>query len=386
MTIKHRIKEIMTGGKSVKISPLVILLYFLSILYENIVRLRHGIYAWGIIKDKGLPCPVVSIGNITIGGTGKTPMTIHVARLFQQMGYNVAVISRGYKGKAENTGGVISNGDTLLMDVNDAGDEPIMMAIQLNKIPVLVGKRRFEMCVLARQKFNSDLIVLDDAFQHLKLKRDIDVVLLDSERPLGNLYMLPRGVLREPVSGLKRGDVYIMTRYDQKKKSSVNCKEGLSDRILKEKIGDKPIFKTFHTPYYFRVKKDNHFPAEKITQKYLSNDFTFLKQQNVLLFSGIAGNHYFKRTVEDIPCNISEFMDFPDHYQYSKEDLEHIVEKAQRLKLKYMITTEKDYMRMYQYSPWPIDLVVIGVKISFEDEKAFQTYMKNELKSIEKRM
>jgi len=385
MQLELKIKQIMNGDKCVKISPMVIILSFLSIMYGNIVRLRHALYSWGFVKTKQLPCTVVSIGNITVGGTGKTPMTIYVARLLEQLGYNVAVISRGYKGKAENSGGVISEGDTFLMDVDDTGDEPIMMAVQLKNIPVLVGKRRFEMGMLAIQKFDSNIILLDDAFQHLKLKRDIDIVLLDSERPLGNTYMLPRGVLRERVSGLMRGDAFIMTRYDQKTDSSLNYQTVFSDFIIKEKISDGPVFKSFHTPYCFKVDKNSLFPIEKITQTSLSNDFTFLKHRKVLVFSGIAGNHHFRRTVDDTSCIISEFMGFPDHYRYSNTDLENIVSKAKTLKVEYIITTEKDYMRIYQSLPWPVDLIVVGVKISFEDDIAFQIFIKNKLEAIKKK-
>jgi len=385
MKLKQKIKQIMNGDKCVKISPMVIILSFLSIVYGNIVRLRHALYSWGFIKAKQLPCTVVSIGNITVGGTGKTPMTIYVARLLEQLGYNVAVISRGYKGKAENSGGIISDGNTLLMDVDDTGDEPIMMAVQLKNIPVLVGKRRFAMGLLAIQEFNSNIILLDDAFQHLQLKRDIDIVLLDSERPLGNTYMLPRGVLRERISGLLRGSAYIMTRYDQKTDSSLNYQTDFSDFILKEKKFDRPVFKSFHTPYYFKVEKDSLFPIAKITQTSLSNDFTFLKHRKVLVFSGIAGNHHFRRTIEDTSCIISEFMGFPDHYRYSNTNLENIVSKAKTLQAEYILTTEKDYVRIYKSLPWPVDLIVVGVKIGFEDEKAFQAFIKNKLENNENR-
>jgi len=385
MTVNHKIRWIMSRSRYKENSLLAVSLWLISILYGNIVRIRHALYTWGFIKKKRLPCIVISIGNITAGGTGKTPMTIYVARLLKKLGYTVAVISRGYKGKAEHTGGIVSCKDALLMNVDDAGDEPIMMAIQLKNIPVLVGKRRFEIGMLAHQKFDSNLVVLDDAFQHLKLKRDIDIVLLDSARPLGNLHMLPRGVLREPVSGLKRGDAYIKTRDDQKTVSSSSRLKDLSDFILKEKIGNKPIFKTFHKPYYFKVEKNTCFPIEKFTQEILSNDFKYLKHRRVLLFSGIAGNHYFRKTVKDIPCNIFEFLEFPDHHRYTNDELEHIALKAQQLKVDYIITTEKDYVRMYQHLPWPVDLVVVGVKISFEDEKAFQTFIKNKLINIDKK-
>lgn len=379
MLISKVMKNIMNADKGVGLSPLAVFMFILSVLYGLIVRLRNNLYSWGVIKSKQLPCTVISIGNLTLGGTGKTPMTIHVARVLKQWGYNIAVISRGYRGSAEKTGAIISDGHSLLLDVDAAGDEPIMMAVQLKNIPVLVGKRRFEMGMIAKTKFNSDIIVLDDAFQHLKIKRDIDLVLLDSAQPLGNTYMFPRGTLRESMKGLIRADAYIITRSKQETNSPLSYQSGFN---LKETFPDRPVFKTYHTPYYFKVTTGSIFPLENINQISASENFEFLKNQKVLAFSGIAGNHHFRRTVESTQCVISDFMEFPDHYQYSNDDLKQIVLKAKKINVKYIMTTEKDYMRIYQSLPWFVDLVVVGVKIVFEEAAAFQKFLKSKLPDI----
>ena len=174
-----------------------------SWLYRGAIFLRNRHYDRPAAV-RSVSVPVVSVGNITVGGTGKTPMTIYVAQKLQQSGVRVAVISRGYKGRAESGGGVVSDGRNLLMDSEQAGDEPYLMAGRLKNIPVIVGKNRFAAGMLAINKFQSEVIVLDDAFQHLKLSRDIDLILLDYTRPFGNTHLLPRGILREPVTALRR--------------------------------------------------------------------------------------------------------------------------------------------------------------------------------------
>ena len=191
--------------------------YFLSMaskIYGGGVKLRQKLYQKGLVKSKRLPCMVISVGNLSVGGTGKTPMTIYLANLIQDFGNKAVVISRGYKGRAEKAGGIVSDGKVLLMGPETAGDEPYMMAVKLKNVPVIVGKNRFEAGMLAVRTFKPEVLVLDDAFQHLKLERDLDLVLLDCQRPFGNGHMLPRGIMREPVSALSRADALILTRSD----------------------------------------------------------------------------------------------------------------------------------------------------------------------------
>ncbi len=201
----------MTG----KIHPpfaLNLLLTLLSKAYGTGVRLRRNAYASGFLKQKKLPCTVISIGNLTTGGTGKTPMTIYVAEQVRRLGYRVAVLSRGYKGAAEKSGGIVSDGNAVLMDPLSAGDEPFLLAASLKGIPVLVGHDRYQSGMHAINRFQTEVVILDDAFQHLALFRDVNLLLLDSSLPFGNGHLLPRGSLREPVSALDFSDALIMTR------------------------------------------------------------------------------------------------------------------------------------------------------------------------------
>ncbi len=373
--IKKKIEAIMRGGGKSRFFSLESFLFIVSLSYGGAVKLRESCYRKGIIKSKKLPCKVISIGNITVGGTGKTPMTIHVAELVNQLGYSVAIISRGYKGGAEKTGGIVSNGQSILMGADSAGDEPFMMASKLKNSPVVVGRNRFETGLLAVKKFNPDVIVLDDAFQHLKLERDIDIVLLDNRHPFGNTHLLPRGILREPVSSLLRGDVFVFTRSD----SVSDSVKATSLAKLKGFRRGRPVFYSSHVPYLYKVKKGKNVPS-MISQSSYSCDFEFLKGRKVVAFSGIAINNDFRRTVEGLKCYVTDFLEFPDHHLYSDDDFYKILRSVRDANTDFILTTEKDYVRIAHRITWPVDLVVIGIKIFFgDDDAAFSAFIKSRL-------
>jgi len=370
----------MAGHGGGSFSSFGVLMFILSLFYGRLVKFRLKAYDRGIIKSKKLPCKVISIGNITVGGTGKTPMTIYVAELVQRLGYVVAVISRGYKGELEKTGGIVSNGKTVLMGPEKAGDEPFMLAGRLKNIPVIVGKDRFEAGMQAVKNFNPDVIVLDDAFQHLKLKRDINLVLLDAKYPFGISHLLPRGILREPPSSLLRSDAFILTRSDCASESALE--NSLSG--LKKSIQSKPVFKTSHVPYAYIVKKGNLAPFESISRNSFFYDFDFLRARRVFAFAGIARNDNFRRTIEGFKCIVAGFLEFPDHHGYSETDFNTVLRLAKEANVEFLLTTEKDHARIAHRMTWSIDLAVVGINIFFEsDEKAFSEFVKNRIIRLE---
>lgn len=198
--IRHQIETIMRGpGETRPLSP-AMLLQLLAAGYGAAVRLRASFYKRGLWTPRRLPCKVISVGNLTVGGTGKTPMTRYLARLVQSLGREVAIVSRGYKGRAEKSGGIVSDGKRILMDADAAGDEPFMLASGLGDVPVAVGRNRFAAAMQLLQACHPEVIILDDAFQHLPLDRDLNVVLLDHKRPFGNGHLLPR----EPCANRRR--------------------------------------------------------------------------------------------------------------------------------------------------------------------------------------
>ena len=210
--LRRRIEALMGGERPRPFDPLAAGLNLAAGVYGGVGRLRAALYRRGVLRARRLPCPVIAIGNLTVGGTGKTPMAIHVAGLLQQLGYRVAVISRGYRGLAEKTGGVVSDGANLRMTAAQAGDEPYLMALLLPGVPVVVGRSRLRAGLCALAAFGVDVLVLDDAYQHLQLARDLNLLLLDQAAPFGNGQVLPRGVLREPISALTRADAVVFTR------------------------------------------------------------------------------------------------------------------------------------------------------------------------------
>ena len=176
-----------------------------SKIYSVGIKFRNLLYKCRLIKQKKLPCFVISIGNITVGGTGKTPMTMYVAKIIKNLGYKPVIITRGYQGTYKDAQSIVSDGSNFFLDAREAGDEACMMAVSL-KIPVIVGKNRYQAGMLAIKEFNPDVIILDDAFQHIALKRDLNLLLCDFTKPFGNFHLIPRGRLREPQAALQRSD------------------------------------------------------------------------------------------------------------------------------------------------------------------------------------
>jgi len=376
--VKRKIQGIMTDKGESRSLFLKAFLFAISICYGELVQLRGTLYKKGLLRSKRLSCPVISIGNITVGGSGKTPMTIYVAEVIQGLGYNVVIISRGYKGQAEKIGGVVSDGRIICMGPDTAGDEPFMVAKRLKTVPVIVGQNRFKAGRLAIQKFKPDVLLLDDAFQHLKLNRDIDLVLLDSKKPLGNTYLFPRGTLRETASALSRGDAVILTRSDIGKPASLDQ--------IKSVVPRKPVFHSFHTPYIYKIVTGNSAQLSdglNISSKY---DFDIFKRKRAFAFSGIAINDDFRRTIESFECNLLDSLGFPDHHSYSNRELDEIVRSAMDLSAEFIFTTEKDYVRIAHKIKWPIHLIIIGIEISFgENDMAFKSFIKSRLQGLIKR-
>ncbi len=377
--IVKKVEAVMADSTGSSVLSFRAFLLMLSSVYGGCVKLRQNIYSRRILQPKRLPCMVISVGNLTLGGTGKTPMTMLVAERFQHLGYKVVVISRGYKGRAEKTGGVVSDGRTILMGPEVAGDEPYMMAMKLENVPVIVGHNRFEAGMLAVKEFNPDVLVLDDAFQHLKLERDLDLVLLDYRRPFGNMHLLPRGILREPVSALLRGDAFILTRSDAAPDSETATYLAQLKRYLK----GKPIFRALHVPNIKVVAKGSKASIGKKFRRSSTFGKEFLKGRHVFAFSGLANNHDFHGTLAGLDCVVTGTLEFPDHHPYSVMELENIVRSAKGAQADFLVTTEKDYARIAHRIKWPMDLAIIGIDSAFgEDEEAFNGLIKSRIEAL----
>ena len=366
MRILDRIESIMKHDGNPSPAWLEKALLIVSKVYGLGVRLRTAAYDKGIFKTRHLPCVVVSVGNVTLGGSGKTPLTIHIAKTLGLLGYRVAVISRGYGGSAEKTGSIVSDGTQVLVPAEVSGDEPFMMAAQLNETPILVGANRYRSGLLAVRRFNPDVILLDDGFQHRRLARDLDLVLVDAHRPGGNLYLFPRGVLREPLAALNRGHAMVLTR--------MQSDENRWDKRLGSYLDSMPVFASQHRPKivksYTAAELSNGREDKRASSRNLEN----LNGKRALAFSGIATNENFFGALKDAGCLLMHTISFRDHHHYSRSDLAHIRKIADKLQVDCVLTTEKDYYRLSKRIDWNLPLTVVGVDIVFPDT-AFDDFL-----------
>lgn len=351
------------------------LLHGLSCLYSTAAFFKQEGFKRGVLYQRKLSPVVISIGNLTVGGTGKTPMTIYLANLLTEMGYRVTILSRGYRGKAEKTGGIVSNGKNLLLSPADAGDEPYLMASELRHIPIIVGRNRFRMGNEAVNLFSPDILLLDDGFQHQQLARDINLLLVDHERPFGNRHLLPRGPLREPISSIKRADIIVETRCNPSRTHGEELKTTIRDYVL-----SIPVFQSCHLPFISHRFNPTCQAGQNQDDFKPSADISMLKGKNAFAFSGLAGNRNFQRTMTEIGINITGFSEFSDHYWYNEADLITIQRKALQKKAGFIVTSQKDAARIPSSVQWPLPLVVIGVKPDFGAQTScFISLLKNKI-------
>ncbi len=348
-------------------------LVWASWVYGGAAAARRSFYRKRILKGKRLPCPVISVGNLTVGGTGKTPMVAYLARLIQDLGYHPAILSRGYGGQAQKHGGVVSDGTSRFMTAEAAGDEPFMLAEQLEAVPVLVGSNRFRSGILAIRQYHSEILLLDDGFQHLTLERDLDVVLFDSRHPIGNGHLLPRGTLREPVSALSMADGFVFTRCDPGSGSSAKMPRFFGRQA---KWG-KPVFFSAHFPVTYHSTEG----------RLKGCDPHHVEGKRGVAFSGIARNDDFQRSLRSLGCDIASFFGFPDHHPYTHKELAAIWSEGQRKGAAFVATTEKDHARIRGRVPMGIPLVVLGIQLRLlGDPTVFSRWIEGVLRSGSKRL
>jgi tetraacyldisaccharide 4'-kinase len=335
------------------------ILVLISLAYQMVTFLRVGLYDLGLLKCHRLPCRVISFGNIVAGGSGKTPMVMHAASLLTSMGLGVVVITRGYGGTAGKNGAVAGDGTQSLLGPDDAGDEPCMMACR-KLYPVIVDRDRVRGARRAMAKFCPHVILLDDAFQHLRIHRDLNIVLMDAKAPLGNGKVLPAGRLRESFHAVeKRADLVMYTRCSGGELPS----EGSWNR-------GKPVFMTQHAPFLYRFIQQGQPLSTK------EPSLAMLNGRAAVVFSAISDNGGFCRSVELCGVRVLDHLCFRDHHRFDAREIRDILHRAGALKASLIITTEKDYARLGFPENWSVDLAVMGVKIEFiEGEDRFKSLL-----------
>jgi len=329
-----------------------------SIGYYIIVKSRRFLYKSGILKSKKLNNKVISIGNITVGGTGKTPFTAFLVEKLKHDN-DITVISRGYGAEKKIKKPVqISSGRELLCGPELSGDELYMLAEKIKDVNFIRARDRYSGGVMAEEKGFSGLIVLDDGFQHYQLARDLDILLIDGRDPFSNRKLLPAGLLREPLSEIKRADIIIITRTENLGEDEVDRIEKKLNSCTDEK---KPVFRA-------ETKNDSILILDSLQKLSLK----FLQKRKIFAFCGIGRPDAFKRSLKDLNADIAEFTAFPDHYSYSEEDLLNLAEKFQNSAAEIMITTEKDSVKIKKYRKitdgFPIYKLAVKISLKREDE------------------
>ncbi|MCP4666812.1 MAG: tetraacyldisaccharide 4'-kinase [Deltaproteobacteria bacterium] len=338
--------------RSHRLGPWFPILAFFSFFYGSGVRSRLWAYKRGLFKRERLPGFVLSIGNLTVGGTGKTPAVMTLAKWARDEGRRVAVLSRGFGGRY--TGGLleVSDGKHVKADPRAAGDEPCLLAGKLSGVPVIVSQKRLPAGSFAREKFGCDFFILDDGFQHLELERDLDVVLMDASNPFGNGHLLPWGPLREPVAQLARADAFILTRAGD---DGPGSKAG---ELLKARFPQTPVSLARHVPdkVVFPVSNKTRSPG-------------FLKGKRVVAFCGIAQPEMFKKTLSELGVDIAYFKAFHDHYKFKREDIKNLMELKKKYHARIILTTEKDWVRMAVLGCEQPDIAYLSIEFVLTSNK-----------------
>lgn len=319
------------------------LLFPVALFYWGLTVWRNLFYSIGFFVSHRLPIPVISVGNITMGGTGKTPMVVAIAQMLEEMGKRPAIISRGYKRETSGTV-TVSDGDAVLVSWQEAGDEPFLMAKHLPSVPVIVDEVRYRGGVAAIEKFNPDVLILDDAFQHRAIERDLDIVLLNSREPPEHYKMIPYGRLREPVWALRRAHMVIWSRADHQRPAPPVRKWVRQHGVLSLKSG-------------MTVRAVSLFEGKR-----------------VFAFCGIGDPGSFRTLLAQLNVEVLGLQAFPDHHVYQTHEVDRLVEERKAVGADHLVTTEKDWVKLPPQHkeggfirPIPMDMVFFN-----DDEKVLK--------------
>jgi len=322
----------------------------LSLVYGLGVRVLIFIYH---LKPYHLSCKVISVGNITLGGTGKTSLVSLIAQYLKQKGHKVAILSRGYKRK-------ITNHQSPITNYQNMGDEPYMLKMNLKDVPVVVDTDRIRAAKLAIRDYGTDTVILDDGLQQWRIKKDLEIVTIDATCPFGNQKLIPRGILREPLSSLKRADVFILT------KTNLNPDNQDIKDFLSSINPRSLIVESTHSPlgFYRLGERDEFLRLEALTG------------ETATLISGIADPDSFESLIASLGIIIGLAFRFPDHHNYTKEELDKIVKNSKDKSIGTIITTEKDAVRLLPYllptAYYLLNFLVLRIELKItKDEQEF---------------
>jgi len=325
-------------------NPLWAALTPLAALYAGALGLRAQ---WWRVMARSSPVVTISVGNLTLGGNGKTPFTLFLARRLRARGYQIAIVSRGYGRDGKSGPVLVADGGKLLQPLSATGDEPAMMARAFDG-PIAVARRRIDAIKLLVARGPLDAVILDDAFQHRRLRRDLDLLLVGARRGFGNGWLLPAGPLREPRSAIHRADAIIEVSSAWANAST----SALGDHAA---LGGRPLLRATLTPLAL-IQASPHGWIESPLD---------LHDRRVVAVCGLADPEGFRAMLEQLGANIVKTFAYPDHYRYRPEDWRAIVGAAPAADL--VITTEKDLIKLEGFSPQPAALYAVRLKVAMDD-------------------
>ena len=323
------------------------LLWILSLIYGLLVRI---LFFLNRLRPYRLKCRVISVGNITLGGTGKTSLVEYLTRYLKQEGHKVAILTRGYKRK-------ITSCQLPVTSYENMGDEPYMLAKNLGDVPVMVDAQRIRAAKRAIRDYAADTVILDDGFQQWQIQKDLEIVTIDAASAFGNQQLIPRGILREPLNSLKRADIILLTKTNLQPDV-----QGIKDFLNQINPGAL-IFSSMHQPKGF-------YQINKPEQLW---DTGILKGKAVGLFSGIADPASFENLIKGAGIHIAFSLRFPDHHEYSPDDLDKIAGAAKAKNIDTVVTTEKDAARIspLEFASYNLRILVLSIKIEIKNEQEF---------------
>jgi tetraacyldisaccharide 4'-kinase len=323
--------------------------------YGTIINFRNALYEKGVFKSHSLGVPVISVGNITVGGTGKTPMVALAAEMLLERGEKVGILTRGYGRENPKQRVLVSDGERVSADAKNAGDEPFELARKLSGKAIIVADAdRVSAGIWAREKFGVTTFVLDDAFQHRKVRRDTDIVLIDATNAFGNGKTLPFGILREPLENLQRADLIVITRANL-----IGDISNLTSRI-----------KQFNQVCPIRVSRNQ---VSKITELkdfhsvQPTNDKRQTTNDKVLAFCALGNPNNFYDQLRQEKFDLISTRTFPDHHFYTQKDIAELTGKARAVGAEILLTTAKDAVKLQDFE-FEMPCSVVEIEMFFDEE------------------
>ena len=320
----------------------------LSWAYRAALAARDRAYRWGVLPTGRLPCPVISVGNLTLGGTGKTPTVELVARTLRELGAAPAVLSRGY-GRATRGVVVVADREAILAEARAGGDEPRLLAERLPGVPVVVGENRYEAGRVAVERCGATALVLDDGFQHRTLAKDLEILVVSGRAPWGNARVFPRGTLREPLGGLRRAHAVLVTN-----PAGSETVAEVTTTVRRHHSTAPVLAARYELQDASEPLRGRRLPARE------------LGGRRLLAFAGLGSPEGFAETVDATGIRRVGFVEFPDHHWFTPSDVAELARDARAAGAQGLVTTEKDWMRMRELPPPPLPLWVLPVRLVIE--------------------